>query len=153
MTKTLKMTVAILAVLSILLTCAACAFKKETQRGTNAAGAHDAESAVTVDEAGATVITLNGTTADVSGAGAETDEIYNTLNQDRCFAATGSGKDQNRAFGSKDGLTLHLIQGRKIVLQPGPTGREVFSFHFVVIHVRHSNTFSYTLQARNLFIF
>ena len=95
MKKTIKMTIAILATLAILLTCASCAFQKQAQTETTAPVSDDAEAtgaepAVTVDKTGSTVITLQETTASISGAGAEMDGSTILIRKGGTYTFTGT---------------------------------------------------------------
>ena len=112
MKKTMKMTIAILASLAILLTCASCALKKETQTATAApdsAEALNAEPVVTVDESGSTVITLDGTTASVSGVGAETDGSTVLIKQGGTYTVRGTLTDGRIVVDADDAdVTINL---------------------------------------------
>ena len=126
MKKTMKMTIAILAALAILLTCASCALKKDAQAETTApvsgdVGTQDAEPAVTVDETGATVITLNGTTASISGAGAETDGSTVLIKQGGTYSVTGTLTDGRIVVDADDADVTLILSDANITCADSST--------------------------------
>ena len=118
MKRTMKMTIAILALLAILLTCASCAFKKEAQTETGTAAASEAaappKSTVTADENGSTVITLNGTTASVSGTGAEADGSTVLIQKGGTYTVTGTLTDGRIIVDADDADVTILLSGANI---------------------------------------
>lgn len=119
MKRTMKMTIAILATLAILLTCASCAFKKEVQTETAAPVSGEAETlsaepTVTVDAAGSTVITLNGTTASVSGSGAQTDGSTVLIKEGGTYTVTGTLTDGRIVVDADDADVTILLSDANI---------------------------------------
>ena len=119
MKKTMKTAIAILAALAILLTCASCALKKEAQTETTApvsgeTQAQNAEPTVTVDADGATVITLNGTTASVSGSGAETDGSTVLIKEGGTYTVKGTLTDGRIVVDADDADVTILLSGANI---------------------------------------
>ena len=112
MKQTMKMTIAILAALSILLTCASCAFKKDTQTAPSETAGQN--TAVEVDESGATVITLNGTTASISGAGAETDGSTVLIKNGGTYTVRGTLTDGRIVVDADDADVTILLSGANI---------------------------------------
>ena len=77
------------------------------------------------------------------GGTAEADQILNTPNQDGGFAAAGTGQNQDRPLGCQNRLTLHRVQIREMMIQPGPPGGGIFGFQHSCIHGGYSMLIHY----------
>lgn len=120
MKRIMTITSAVLAALLIVFVCASCGIEKKTgQTPTDAPTTDTAETAkasesVRVDETGATVITLSGSSADVSGEGATVNGTDVLIQSGGTYTVRGTSTDSRIVVDADDADVTLVLDGAQI---------------------------------------
>ena len=119
MKRTMNIFSAVLAALLLLFLFASCGFgqqneQTQTQTGESTSRSAQAAQSVQVDESGATVITLNGTGADISGEGATVQGTDVVIGSGGTYTVRGTASDGRIVVDAEDADVTIILDGAQI---------------------------------------